>query len=72
MAVRADRIAYRSAPQPMTRHAVDLAQYVPEGEVDAADRRAADDAVPVPEMLAVHRLPEVLDASRIFAHDQRG
>ena len=37
---------------------------VPQGEVDAADRRRADDAVAVPEVLPVHHLPQMLDARR--------
>ena len=49
-----------------------LAEDVPERDVDAADRRAADDAVAVPEVLAVHHLPEVLDPRRVFADDQLG
>ena len=33
---------------------------------------AADDAVAVPEVLAVHHLPEVLDARRVLADEQLG
>src|SRR5439155_4722507 len=36
-----------------------------------ADRGPANDAAAVPEMLAIHHLPEVLDARGIFAHPQR-
>ena len=72
MAVEADVVAHRPAPELVAGHAVHLAEDVPEGDVDAADRRAADDAVAVPEVLAVHHLPEVLDPRRVFADEQLG
>ena len=49
-----------------------LAEDVPERDVDAADRGAADDAVAVPEVLAEHHLPEVLDPRRVLADEQLG
>ena len=55
----------------MTGHAVQLAQNFPQRDVNAADGGAAHDAVAVPEMLAVHHLPEMLDARRIFADEKR-
>ena len=63
MAIGADVVAHRPAPELAARHASDLAQDVPQGDVDAGDRRGADDAVAVPEVLAIHHLPEVLDAA---------
>jgi hypothetical protein len=51
---------------------VDLAENVPEGEVDAGDGGGAHDAVAMPEMLTEHHLPEVLDAARILADEQLG
>jgi hypothetical protein len=51
---------------------VHLAEDVPERDVDAAHRRAADDVVAMPEMLAEHHLPEVLDPRRVLADDQLG
>ena len=51
---------------------MDLAQDVPQGDVDAADGRGPHDAVGVPEVLAEHHLPEVLDPRGIFADQQRG
>ena len=63
-------VAHRPAPELVARHAVDLAEDVPQGDVDAGDRGAADDAVAVPEVLAVHHLPEVLDPRRVFADEQ--
>src|SRR5438034_3861400 len=49
---------------------MDLAEDVPKRDVDAARGRAAHDAVPVPEMLAVHGLPEMLDPRRILSDDE--
>jgi len=54
----------------MAWHAVDFPQNIPEGNVDAANGRSPDDSVPVPEMLAVHHLPEVLDPPRVLANQQ--
>src|SRR5438270_789798 len=51
---------------------MNLAQDVPQGQVDAADGRGPHDAGAVPEVLAVHHLPEMLDARGIFADEQRG
>ena len=68
--VEADEIAHGSAPEPVTRDAVDFAENVPQGDVDAADGGAADDAVAVPEVLAVHHLPEVLDAGGVLVDEK--
>ena len=56
----------------MARHAVDLPGDVPQGQVDAGDDRRADDPVAVPEVLAEHHLPEVLDPPGVLADDQLG
>ena len=50
---------------------MDLAEDVPQREVDAARGGSPDDAVAVPEMLAIHHLPEVLDPRRVLADDER-
>src|SRR5207249_7782740 len=68
--VEADEIANRSAPEFVAGDVVDLAEDVPQGDVDAGDGGAADDAVAVPEMLAVHHLPEVLDARGVLADEE--
>ncbi len=72
VAVEPDVVAHRAAPQLVAGHAVHLAEDVPQRDVDAADRRAADDPAAVPEVLAEHHLPEVLDPRRILADDQVG
>ena len=72
MAVEANVIAHRPAPELVARDAVHLAEDVPQCDVDAAHRRAADDVVAVPEVLAEHHLPEVLDPGRVLADDQLG
>src|SRR5664279_145555 len=50
---------------------MNLADNIPQGDIDAADRRPAHHAVAVPEVLAEHHLPQILDARRIFADEQR-
>ena len=72
MAVEPHVVAHRPAPELVARDAVHLAEDVPERDVDAAHRRAADDVVAVPEVLAEHHLPEVLDPRRVLADDQLG
>ena len=72
MAVEPHVVAHRAAPELVARDAVHLAEDVPERDVDAAHRRAADDVVAVPEVLAEHHLPEVLDPRRVLADDQLG
>ncbi len=72
MAVEPDVVPHRPAPELVAGDAVHLAEDVPEGDVDAAHRGAADDPVAVPEVLAEHHLPEVLDARRVLADDQVG
>ena len=49
-----------------------LAEEIPERDVDPAHRGAADDPARVPEVLAEHHLPEVLDPGRILPDDQLG
>ena len=65
-------VAHRPAPQLVAGDAVHLAEDVPERDVDPAHRRPADDVVAVPEVLAEHHLPEVLDPRRVLADDQLG
>ncbi len=72
MAVSANVVAHRAAPELVAGNAVDFAEDVPQRDVDAADRGAADDAVAVPEVLAVHHLPEVLDPRGVFADQELG
>jgi len=72
VAVGPDVLAYRPAEDPRERQPGRLADDVPEREVDAGDGRRADDAVPVPEMLAIHHLPEMLRPRRILADEQFG
>ena len=63
-------VAHRAAPQLVAGHAVHLAEDVPERDVDPAHGRPADDVVAVPEVLAEHHLPQVLDARGVLADDQ--
>ena len=64
--VEPHEIAHRPAPELVARHAVNLPEDVPQRDVDPADRGAAHDPVAVPEMLAVHHLPQMLDARRVL------
>src|SRR5438067_1362819 len=64
-------IAHRPGPQFVAGDAMALPQDIPERDVNAADGGSPHRAVAVPEVLAVHHLPEVLDAGRIFAQEQR-
>ena len=72
VAVEAHVVADGAAPQLVAGDAVHLAEDVPQRDVDAAHRGAADDVAAVPEVLAEHHLPEMLDARRVFADDQLG
>ena len=70
VAVEPHVVADRPAPELVAGDAVHLAEDVPERDVDPAHRGAPHDAVRVPEVLAEHHLPEVLDPGRILADDQ--
>ena len=70
--VEAHVVADAPAPEPVARDAVHLAEEVPERDVDPAHRRAAHHPARVPEVLAEHHLPEVLDPGRVLADDQLG
>src|SRR5258707_34811 len=72
VAVGADEIADGPDPELRARQARNLAEDVPQGEVDAGDSRGPHDAAAVPEVLAEHHLPEVFDAGRILADHQLG
>ncbi len=56
----------------MAGHAVDFSEDIPKRDINPADCGAADDSIAVPEVLAVHHLPEMLDACRIFADKKLG
>ncbi len=70
MTVSADVIAHRSAPELVTGQPRDLSRNVPQGQVDPRDGGGSHDAVAMPKMLAIHHLPEMLDARRILADEQ--
>src|SRR5690606_40967657 len=69
-AVKPDIVARAAAQQLMTRDVVDLARDIPERDINSRDGGSLHDIVAVPEMLAVHHLPEVLDPSGIFANQE--
>ena len=66
MAIRPHIIPHRPTKHLRQRHVRHLAHDVPQREVDARDGRRAHDAVPVPEVLPVHHLPEILHARRVL------
>ena len=70
--VEAHVVADAPAPELVAGDAVHLAEEIPERDVDPAHRGAADDPARVPEVLAEHHLPEVLDPGRVLADDQLG
>jgi hypothetical protein len=72
MAVGPHIVAHGSAEEFREWQVRDLADDVPEGEVDPGDGGGTHDAVAVPEMLAIHHLPEMLDPGRILADEERG
>src|SRR4051812_18026033 len=72
MAVGADVLTHRPAPEAATWEAGDFFQNVPECDVNSSNRRGTHDAVAVPKVLAVHHLPKMLDPRRILTDDQLG
>jgi hypothetical protein len=70
MAVGADLVAHRPAPKLSARQARDFAENVPQRQIDAGDGRRPHDAMSVPEVLAIHDLPQMLDPPGILAHDE--
>jgi hypothetical protein len=46
-----------------------LAEEIPQGNVDAGNRRGTHDPAAVPKMLPPHHLPEMLDARGILANE---
>ena len=70
MGIGADVVADRTAPEFGAGHPGDFAHDVPEGDIDAGDGGRADDAVAMPEMLAIHHLPEIFDAGWVFADEE--
>ena len=70
MTVRAHPISHRSAKDLRERHVGDFADNVPQREVDARDGRGPHDAVPMPEMLPIHHLPQIFHPRRILADEQ--
>ncbi len=72
VAIRPDVIPHGATPQLRTRHSGDLARDIPQRQIDPGDSRGADNPMAVPEMLAVHHLPQMLDPARVLAHHQLG
>jgi len=65
-------VADGAAPELGAGEVRHLAEDVPEGDVDAGDRGGPLDAMAVPEVLADHHLPEMLDPRGILADDELG
>jgi hypothetical protein len=63
-------IANWTAPEFRARHVGDLAENIPQREINARDRCGTNDAVAMPEVLTMHHLPEMFDACRIFTNQQ--
>ena len=63
-------VAYRAAPQLGAGQFGDLAQNVPESQINTGDGCGPLDAVPMPEMLPEHHLPEVFNAGWILSNNQ--
>ena len=70
VAVQADGIAHRTAPQLVTGNAVNLSDDVPQRDVDPGDRGRTHDSAAMPEMLSPHHLPQMFDARGIFTNQQ--
>src|SRR5213594_758518 len=70
MAVRSHEIPHRPAEDFGQRQAGDLADDIPQREVNARDGRGADDAVSVPEVLSIHYLPKMLGPRGVLSHEQ--
>ena len=71
VAVQTDVVAHSAAPKLVTGNVQDLAGDVPQGDINPRHRGRADNAAAVPKMLSKHHLPQMLDAPRIFPHDER-
>ena len=67
----ARHLVARAAEQPPHRLLQRLAADVPERDVDRADGVIGEPGLPAVAELAVHRVPDVGDAARIHAEDQR-
>ena len=70
MAIGSDVVPYRATPKLVARDAMDFSDDIPQGYIDARKSGTSCDVMSVPKMLAKHHLPQVLNASWIFAHDQ--
>src|SRR4051794_3647247 len=71
MRVKPHVIAHWPAPELVAGRVVNLAQDIPQSDIDSADGGAPHDPIAVPEVLAIHHLPEMLDARWIFPDEQR-
>src|SRR3546814_2331988 len=67
--IKLDAVSNSAAGQPIDRLAGAFSANVPEGDVDARQRRGLNRATP-PERMAVHALPAPLRIARIGANDQ--
>lgn len=54
----------------MARNIVKLAQDVPQSYVDATDRRRANKILAMPEVLAVHLLPQIFDPRYVLTDQE--
>ena len=70
MAIGSHVIANRTAPQFRAGHIGNLAQNIPQREINAGDRSGSDDAIAMPEVLTMHHLPEMFDACWIFTDQE--
>ena len=63
-------VAHRTAPQFRAGQVGDLAEDIPQGDVDSGDGGSSNDPAAMPEVLAIHHLPQMLDPGRVFADEQ--
>jgi hypothetical protein len=69
--IDADAVAARTAEQPVDRLTPQLADQVPQGDVDTCERVNHEWAAADVAVRPIDLLPDVLDARRVLAFDQR-
>ena len=72
MAIRSDVVTDRAAPELGAWQIGYLSKNIPQRQIDSRDGGGPHHSVTMPEMLAIHHLPEMLDPPGIFANEQAG
>ncbi len=72
MTIQPNEVPHGAAPQFVARYAMQLADNIPQRDIDPRDGCRPHDSRPMPEVLPPHHLPQMLNAGGVLANQELG